>query len=155
MATITREEIQKEATEKMNRAVEVVDHELGALRTGRASTHLLDGVKVDMYGSQSPVNQLANISTPDASSILISPWDKAALKPMSREFFQANIGFTPSNDGKVIRLTLPAMTEQTRKELVKRAHGIAEEGRVAIRNVRRKVNDEVKANEKKLALDRG
>jgi ribosome recycling factor len=149
---MTKEQIIKEAMEKMSKAVEVVDHELGSLRTGRASPHLLDGVKANIYEAETPLNQVANISTPDGSTILISPWDKNALKAIEKAILVANIGLTPSNDGKVIRLTIPPLTEQTRKDLVKRAHAIAEEGRIAIRNVRRHVNDEAKRNEKTLGL---
>lgn len=148
----TREQIVKDAAAKMAKALEVVQNDLDTLRTGRASTHVLDGITAQMYGGQSPLNQLANISTPDGTTILIAPWDKSALKPIEKAILEANIGLTPSNDGKAIRLNIPPLTEQTRKDLVKRAHTIAEETRVAVRNVRRNVNDEVKRNEKELAL---
>ena len=142
------ESILKDATDKMHKAVEVVKHELDTLRTGRASTHILDGIRVPMYGAESPVNQLATISTPDAHMIVIQPWDKSAVGPIEKAILQANIGLTPNNDGQVVRLNIPPMTEQTRKEMVKRANHIAEEGRVAIRNVRRHANDEIKKAEK-------
>jgi ribosome recycling factor len=137
-----------EIDDKMNKAIEVVRHELDTLRTGRASTHMLDGVRVHTYGSEMPVNQLANVSTPDAHTLLIQPWDRGTLGAIEKAILQANIGFTPNNDGQVIRLNLPPMTEETRKEMVKRAHAIAEEGRVAIRNLRRHANDEIKKGEK-------
>jgi ribosome recycling factor len=149
---ITKEQILKESTEKMDKAVSVVDHDLGTLRTGRASTQLLDGITPEVYGSPTPIIQLANVSTPDGTTILVAPWDKNALKPIEKAILEANIGLTPNNDGKVIRLNIPPLTEQTRKDLVKRAHGIAEEARVAVRNVRRNVNDDIKRHEKTLGL---
>ncbi len=142
------EDILKDARAKMQRAVEVVDHELGALRTGRANPHMLDAIEVNMYGNMMPINQLATVSTPDASTVAIQPWDKGALAAVEKAILQANIGMTPNNDGKVIRLHVPPLTEETRKEMVKKSHHVAEEGRVAIRNVRRHANDEIKKREK-------
>ena len=142
------EDLIKETREKMDKAAQVVDHELGTLRTGRASLHMLDGILVNMYGTESPINQLATVSTPDASTISIQPWDKNALGPIEKAILQANIGITPNNDGKLIRLNVPPLTEETRKELVRKAHHIAEEGRVAVRNIRRHTNDEIKKHEK-------
>ncbi len=138
----------KDATEKMNKAIEVLDHELGALRTGRASVHMLDGVQANIYNNMMPLNQIATISTPDASTVMIQPWDKNSLGPIEKAILQANIGMTPNNDGKLIRLHVPPLTEETRREMVKRAHALAEEGRVAIRNVRRHVNDDIKKRNK-------
>lgn len=138
----------KDMEERMKKALHVVEHELGALRTGRASTHTLDSIVVKVYDSETPLNQIATINTPDGSTILVQPWDKNALTPIEKAILQANIGLTPNNDGKVIRLTVPAMTEETRKSSVKKAHAIAEEGRVAVRNIRRHINDEVKKHEK-------
>jgi ribosome recycling factor len=142
----------KELDDKMNKAIEVVEHELNTLRTGRASVHMLDGVKVSIYGTENSINQLATVSTPDASTIQIQPWDKNALGAIEKAILQANIGITPSNDGKLVRLNVPQLTEQTRKDMVKQAHKISEEGRVAVRNVRRHVIDEVKKLEKDHAL---
>lgn len=138
----------KEAQAKMHKALEVVDHEMGALRTGRANIHMLDGIEVNVYGNMMPINQIATVNTPDATSILIQPWDKNNLGPIEKAILQANIGITPGNDGKVVRLSIPPLTQETRKEMVKRAHHIAEEGRVAVRNVRRHYNDEIKKQEK-------
>ncbi len=138
----------KEAQSKMHKALEVVDHEMGALRTGRANIHMLDGIQVNMYGNMMPINQLATVNTPDATSIAIQPWDKNALGPIEKAILQANIGITPNNDGKLVRLNVPPLTQETRKDMVKRAHHIAEEGRVAVRNVRRHYNDEIKKQEK-------
>lgn len=142
----------KETESKMKRAVEVVRHDLDSLRTGRASIHMLDTVRVPLYGTDNPVNQIATVSTPDAHTIMIQPWDKGALGAIEKAILQANIGLTPSNDGQVVRLNIPPMTEETRKEMVKRAHHIAEEGRVAIRNLRRTANDDVKKAEKSQGL---
>lgn len=138
----------KETEDKMDKAVQVTEHELQSLRTGRASVHLLDGITVPMYGTENPINQIATVSTPDASTIMIQPWDQSALPAIEKAILQANIGLTPSNDGRVIRLNIPPMTEESRKTMVKRAHEIAEEGRIAVRNVRRHANDDVKKSEK-------
>jgi ribosome recycling factor len=138
----------KEGEAHMNKAIEAVKHGLDSLRTGRASTRLLDGVHVPLYGTDNPINQIATVSTPDAHSIMIQPWDKGALGAIEKAILQANLGLTPGNDGQVIRLNIPPMTEQTRKDMVKRAHALAEEGRVATRNVRRHLNDDVKKIEK-------
>jgi ribosome recycling factor len=146
------DQLLKESTEKMNKALQVFEHELGALRTGRANPHLLDGIAVSCYGSQSPIQQLGTVSTPDGSTIAIQPWDTSVLGAIEKAILQANIGLTPNNDGKVIRLHIPALTEQTRKDMVKRANHLAEEGRVAVRNIRRHVNDEIKKNEKDHAI---
>jgi ribosome recycling factor len=144
--------ILKEAEEKMKKALQVVDHELGGLRTGRASTQLVDRIRVQVYGQESPLAQVATLSTPDASTIMIQPWDKGVLPAIEKAILQANIGLTPNNDGKVIRLNIPALTQDTRKEMVKKAHGIAEEGRVAVRNIRRHSLDEIKKKEKDKAV---
>src|SRR5690242_6522038 len=131
------DKITKESEEKMKKALQVVEHELGGLRTGRASVQLVDRVRVSVYGQESPLAAVATVSTPDASTIMIQPWDKGVLGAIEKAILQANIGLTPNNDGKVIRLSVPALTQETRKEMVKKAHGIAEEGRVAVRNIRR------------------
>lgn len=133
---------------KMDKAVEAVEHELTTLRTGRASTNILDGLTVLAYGAQTPLIQVATISTPDAATIAIQPWDGSLVASVEKAILAANLGMTPSNDGKVIRLRVPALTEDTRKEIVKKAHHIAETGRVAIRNLRRHMNDEIKLTEK-------
>ncbi|HOR29024.1 MAG TPA: ribosome recycling factor [Candidatus Sumerlaeota bacterium] len=146
------EALLKEAREKMDKAVQVVDHDLSALRTGRATIHLLDGISVAMYGQEQPINQLATVSTPDAQTIAIQPWDRSALGPIEKAILQANIGLTPNNDGKIIRLNVPPLTEETRRDVVKRAHAIAEEGRIAIRNIRRHVNDTLKKSEKEAGV---
>jgi len=142
----------KEAEEKMQRAVDAADHDLKSLRTGRASTGLVENVHVPAYGSDQPLKQVATISTPDARTIQIQPWDRSVLPAIDKAILAANLGLTPGNDGRVIRITIPVLTEERRKDLVKVAHKVAEDGRVAVRNVRRHVNEEIKAAEKKHAI---
>jgi ribosome recycling factor len=141
-------EVYKAAQEKMHKAVEAVDHEFSSLRTGRASIALVDGVHVDAYGSSMPLKQIAQIATPDARSIIITPYDKGQMHAIEKAILAANIGLTPNNDGKVIRLTIPPLTEERRKDLVKVAKKMAEEGRVAVRNIRRHANEDIKKTEK-------
>ena len=141
-------EIFKQAQEKMHKAAEAVDHEFSSLRTGRASVALVDTVQVEAYGSKMPLKQLGTISTPDARSITIQPFDKSMAGPIEKALMAANLGMTPTNDGKLIRMSVPPLTEERRKELVKLAKKMAEEGRVAVRNIRRHANDEIKKTEK-------
>lgn len=129
-------------------AIEALEHEFVTLRTGRATTGLLDGVAVAAYGTPSPINQIATIAVPDARTLTIQPWDRNMLAPIEKAILAANIGFTPSNDGRVIRINVPPLTEERRKEMVKKAHAMAEKSRVAVRNVRRHCNDELKRMEK-------
>ena len=138
----------KELEQKMDKAVESLDHELLALRTGRASTAMVEGVSVPAYGGDSPLNQVATINTPDASTIAVQPWDPTLMAAIEKALLAANLGMTPNNDGKIIRLNVPALTEETRKEMVRKAHHLAENGRIAVRGVRRHANDEIKKNEK-------
>lgn len=140
--------IKKEALEKMEKALEVLEREFTTLRTGRASLGVLDGVEVEAYGSKMPLNQVASLSTPDAKTILIQPWDKSTLAPIEKAILAANVGLTPTNDGKVVRLNVPQMTEERRKDVVKVAHHLAEEARVAVRNIRRTENERIKKLEK-------
>jgi ribosome recycling factor len=141
-------DLYKQAQEKMQKAVEAVDHEFSSLRTGRASVALVDTIHVDVYGSKMPLKQLATISTPDARSLVIQPFDKNTAGPIEKALMAANLGMTPTNDGKMIRMSVPPLTEERRKELVKLAKKMAEEGRVSIRNIRRHANDEIKKTEK-------
>ena len=141
-------EIVKTAQEKMHKAVEAVDHEFNTLRTGRASVALVDGIHVSAYGSDMPLKQLASVSTPDARTIVVLPFDKNQIGPIEKAILAANIGINPTNDGKLIRLVVPQLTEERRKELVKIAKKMAEDGRVAVRNIRRHANEEIKKIEK-------
>jgi ribosome recycling factor len=127
----------KDAGERMGKSIDATRHELATVRTGRASPHLLDRVNVDYYGAQTPLKQLASVAATEARLLTITPYDKSAIKQMEKAIMESDLGLTPSNDGNVIRLTIPELTEDRRKELVKVVRGIAEEGRVAVRNIRR------------------
>ena len=128
-----------DADERMRKSVEATTGEFTTVRTGRASTHLLDRVTVDYYGVQTPLKQLANIATPEARLLSITPYDKSSIKAIEKAILESDVGLTPSNDGQIIRLVLPELTEERRRDLVKVVHRLAEDGRVAIRNVRRDV----------------
>ena len=121
----------------MAKSIEATRHELATVRTGRASPHLLDRVSVDYYGNSTPLKQLAGVSASEARLLTVTPYDKSAIKQMEKAIMESDLGLTPSNDGNVIRLQIPELTEERRKELVKVVRGLAEEGRVAIRNIRR------------------
>ena len=126
---------------KMQQALENFQEQLGTVRTGRASPAILKPVKVDYYGSKLPINQLATISVPEARLITITPWDKSSLEAIEKAIMTSDVGLSPSSDGNVIRLTLPSLTEERREELVKLVQEMAEDERVAIRNIRREAND--------------
>jgi ribosome recycling factor len=130
-------ELLEDARERMGKSIEATRHELATVRTGRASPHLLDRVQVDYYGASTPLKQLANVAASEARLLTITPYDKSAIKQIEKAILESDLGLTPSNDGNLIRLTIPELTEERRKELVKVVHGLAEEGRVAIRNIRR------------------
>lgn len=142
-------EIYKKTEEKMEKAVESVRKELLRIRTGKATTSLLDGVKVDYYGSSVPLNQVASIGIPEPRMILVQPWDKAVIEEIEKAIFKSELGLNPSSDGNVIRLAIPSLTEERRKDLVRLVRRLAEEGRVGIRNCRREANEKVKELEKK------
>ena len=133
------DELLVDAKDRMAKSVESSRGELATVRTGRASPHLLDRIMVDYYGASTPLKQLANVATSDAKLLTVSPFDKSALKSIEKAIQDSDVGLTPSNDGNVIRLAIPELTEERRREMVKVVHGVAEEGRVAIRNVRRDV----------------
>jgi ribosome recycling factor len=131
------EDLLADARERMGKSIDSTRHEFATVRTGRASPHLLDRVNVDYYGASTPLNQLANVSATEARLLTITPYDKSAIKQIEKGILESDLGLTPSNDGNLIRLTIPELTEERRKELVKVVHGLAEEGRVAVRNIRR------------------
>lgn len=133
---------------KMDETINVFKSGLNAIRTGRASLSLLDGITVDYFGTQTPLNQVGSLSTPESRTIIISPWDKSILKEIEKAILKSNLGLTPTNDGKIIRINIPSLTEERRKEMVKVARKVAEEARVSIRNVRREGNEELKRLEK-------
>ncbi len=133
------DELLQDARERMAKSVESINHEFASVRTGRASPALLDRVAVDYYGAQTPLNQLATISAPEARLLSIQPYDKSSIKMIEKAILESDLGLTPGNDGSIIRLTIPELTEERRKQLVRVVHQIAEEGRIAIRNIRRDV----------------
>jgi len=146
--TVMLDLVYEEVREKMSKTVEKFKNELKKVRTGRASLALLDGITVDYYGTPTPLNQLASLSVPESRLIVIQPWDAGSIKDVEKAILQANIGLTPSNDGKVIRLTVPPLTEERRKEIAKRVHQMAEDYKVAVRNVRRDANETLKQMKK-------
>jgi ribosome recycling factor len=141
-------------TEKMNKALDVLEKEYGGLRTGRASAHLLDPVVVEMYGSKMPLAQVGTISTPDAKTITVQVWDKGMVKTVEKAIADANLGLNPSSDGQLIRMNLPVLSEERRKELVKLAHKYGENTKIALRNIRRDGMDELKKMEKDNAISK-
>jgi ribosome recycling factor len=126
-----------DARERMGKSIESTKHELATVRTGRASPHLLDRVQVDYYGASTPLKQLANVAATEARLLTITPYDKSSIKQIEKAILESDLGLTPSNDGNLVRLAIPELTEERRRELVKVVHGLAEEGRVAVRNIRR------------------
>jgi ribosome recycling factor len=142
------EEIYEETQESMGKAVESLKSELQRVRTGRASLSILDGIRVDYYGTLTPLNQMATLSTPESRLITIQPWDTSAIKEMEKAILKSDLGLTPSSDGKIIRISIPPLTEVRRKELVKIVHKMSEEHKVGIRNIRRDANEMVKSLKK-------
>ncbi|SET42641.1 ribosome recycling factor [Paenibacillus sp. NFR01] len=140
--------VKKNAAERMEKAIGALKRDLATLRAGRASTALLDRIQVEYYGAPTPVNQLANISTPDSRTLLIQPWDRSSLSDIERAIMKSDLGLTPANDGTIIRLSIPPLTEERRSELVKLTKKFGEEAKVAIRNIRRDANDDIKKMEK-------
>ncbi|HEY4430609.1 ribosome recycling factor [Paenibacillus etheri] len=140
--------VKKNAEERMDKAILSLKRDLATLRAGRATTSLLDRIQVEYYGSPTPINQLANISTPDTRTLLIQPWDKTSMSDIERAIMKSDIGLTPANDGTIIRLSIPPLTEERRTDLVKLTKKFGEEAKVAIRNIRRDANDDIKKMEK-------
>lgn len=140
--------VKKSAEERMDKAIQALKRDLASLRAGRASVSLLDRIQVDYYGTPTPINQLANINTPDSRTLMIQPWDKTSLSDIERAIQKSDLGLTPANDGAMIRLSIPALTEERRVDLVKMTKKFGEESKVAIRNIRRDANDDIKKLEK-------
>ena len=138
------EEVVKEAKPRMEAVIEAFKRKLTNVRTGRAAVGLLDEVMVDYYGVSTPLNQMASISVPEAQTLTVQPWDTTQIGPIEKALIAANLGMNPSNDGKLIRLMIPALNEERRKQMAKQVHELAEEHRVAIRNVRQSSNDTLK-----------
>lgn len=141
-------QIVKTTEEKMKKAIEVSRNDMSVIRTGRASAALLDKINIDYYGAQTPINQVASISVPEARLIVVQPWDKGIINEIERAIQKSELGLTPSNDGTIIRLPVPPLTEERRKDLVKVVHKIAEEGRIAVRNIRRDAVEKFRDMEK-------
>lgn len=142
------ESVIKTTRERMQHSVEATEREFSVIRTGRATPALLDRVKVEYYGSEMPINQIAAVSVPEPRQLLISPWDKAALPHIEKAIFASDLGLTPNSDGSTIRLEIPTLTEERRKELTKLVHAKAEEGKTSIRNLRRQANESLDKKEK-------
>jgi len=140
---------------RMDKALSDLQHEMASIRTGRASLGLLDHIRVDYYGTPTPLNQVANLHVPEPSLITVTPWDTSQIGPIEKSIRTSDLGLNPSNDGKMIRLPIPPLTEERRKDLVKKLHGVAEHHRVSVRNVRRDGNESIKKllKDKKITED--
>jgi ribosome recycling factor len=138
----------EETRDRMEKSIDALNNELSRVRTGRASLSLLDGIRVDYYGTLTPLNQMASLSVPESRLIVIQPWDATVLKDIEKAILKSDLGLTPSSDGKLIRIAIPALTEERRKELVKVVHKIGEEHKVAVRNIRRDANELLKLAKK-------
>jgi ribosome recycling factor len=137
-------EIKKDAQTRMTKSIDALKHELTSLRTGRASTGLVDNLKVNYYGSDMPLNQVATVTVSDARSITITPWEKAMVGPVEKAILASNLGFTPNTLGQIIRINLPPLTEERRKDLIKHVHAEAENAKISVRNIRRDAISSVK-----------
>ena len=142
------QETYEETKDRMSKSITALKNELKRIRTGRASTSLLDGIKADYYGTPTALNQMATIAVPESRLITIQPWDASAIKEIEKAILKSDLGLTPSNDGKLIRISIPPLSEERRKELVKLVHKTCEEYKVAIRNVRRDSNELIKGFKK-------
>jgi ribosome recycling factor len=138
------ESVYRDTKENMGKVIEALKKELKRVRTGRASLSLMDGIKVDYYGTLTPLNQLATLAVPESRQITIQPWDTTVIKEIEKAVLKSDLGLTPSSDGKIIRIAIPPLTEQRRKELVKVVHKISEEYKVSVRNLRRDANELIK-----------
>lgn len=134
---MTVSSILKDAEDRMSKSMDALHHHLGSVRTGRANPAMVQDLQIDYYGSVMPLNQLASISAPEARLLVIQPWDKGSMKVIEKAIMASDIGITPNNDGTVIRLSIPSLTEERRKQMVKQVHGFVEDGKVSVRNIRR------------------
>ena len=137
------QEVEGSSRSRMEKALTDLQHEMASIRTGRASVSIFDNLKVDYYGTPTPINQLANLHVPDPTMITIQPWDVSQIGSIEKAIRGSDLGLNPANDGKIIRVPIPALTEERRKEIVKRVHHIAEDHRVALRNIRRDANEQL------------
>jgi len=143
------EQVTNDADRRMQKAVETAGHDYATIRTGRANPLILENIKIDYYGTATPLIQLAGMSVPEPRQLLVTPWDKTAINTILKAIQASDIGLTPMSDGNVIRLNVPPLTEERRRELIKQLHKKAEEHKVAVRNIRRDANEHLKAQEKK------
>jgi len=148
-------DVQNNVKTRMEKAIGDLQHEMAAIRTGRASLGILDHIRVDYYGTPSPLNQVATLHVPEPNLITIQPWDVSQIAPIEKAIRSSDLGLNPANDGKLIRLPIPPLTEERRKEMVKRLHGVAEHHRVSVRNIRRDGNEAIKVllKDKKITED--
>lgn len=142
------DELRQDTQNRMDKSIDALKHELSRVRTGRASLSLLDGIRVDYYGTPTPLNQMASLSIPESRLILIQPWDTSVIKEIEKALLKSDLGLTPSSDGKVVRIAIPPLTEERRKQLVKVVYKIGEEHKVAVRNIRREANEMLKTFKK-------
>jgi ribosome recycling factor len=142
------DDIYQDTKDSMSKSIEALERELKRVRTGRASLSILDGIKVDYYGTLTPLNQMATLAVPESRLITIQPWDVSVIKDIEKAILKSDLGLTPANDGKILRISIPPLTEERRKELVKLVHKICEEHKVSVRNVRRDSNELLKSLKK-------
>jgi ribosome recycling factor len=142
------DDIYQDARESMGKTITALNNDLNRVRTGRANLSLLDGIRVDYYGTPTPVNQMASLSVPESRLITIQPWDVSVIKDIEKALLKSDLGLTPSNDGKIVRIAIPPLTEERRKQLAKSVHKICEDHKIAIRNIRRDANDLLKSLKK-------
>lgn len=142
------DEIYEDTRESMGKSIDSLKNEYKKVRTGRASVSLLDGIRVDYYGTQTPLNQMATLSVPESRLITIQPWDVSVIKDIEKAIMKSDLGLTPSNDGKIVRIAIPPLTEERRKELVKVVHKMAEDHKIGVRNTRRDANEMIKSLKK-------
>jgi len=142
------DDIYQDARESMGKTIAALNNELNRVRTGRANLSLLDGIRVDYYGTPTPVNQMASLSVPESRLITIQPWDVSVIKDIEKALLKSDLGLTPSNDGKIVRIAIPPLTEERRKQLAKSVHKICEDHKIAIRNIRRDANELLKSMKK-------
>ena len=142
------DEIYEDTRESMGKSIDSLKNEYKKVRTGRASVSLLDGIRVDYYGTQTPLNQTATLSVPESRLITIQPWDVSVIKDIEKAIMKSDLGLTPSNDGKIVRIAIPPLTEERRKELVKVVHKMAEDHKIGVRNIRRDANEMIKSLKK-------
>jgi ribosome recycling factor len=146
-STTMSELIKKQLTDAkslMDKAIDHCDNELGKIRAGKASPSMLDGIMVDYYGTATPLSQVGSVNTPDAKTIVVQPWEKSLLSAIEKAIMEANLGVNPQNDGVIIRINVPPLTEERRRDLAKKAKGEAESGKIAIRNIRKDINERIR-----------